>query len=394
MNDSMPEQEIRRHFPGVKRLRYFNAAAQGLLPLPVIDAMQSIAVKQSECGITGWGDYLGCLAATRDRIARWIEADPQEVAFVPTTGEGISRIATSLDWSRGDEVVLCDLEYPANVYPWAAQQRHGVKLRWVPGEAGRVDPQRYLDALGPNTKVVAVSQVQFTTGYLIDLQDLGRECRARDVLLCVDGIQAVGATRVDVKELGIGALAVEGRKWLLGPAGCGFLYVSDEWADRLRPQTIGARSVRNGDDELQYRRMLDAHGALDLGPLLLPGAQRFEVGFPNLTGIAGLGAALELLESIGSAEVFARIAEHVRHVVARLTEAGYRIYGTHSAAERAGIVAFEDPGDPQRTFAALNADGFSISVRDGRLRISPHVYNTAGEIDALIDRIAELTPPR
>jgi selenocysteine lyase/cysteine desulfurase len=386
----MTADEIRALFPGTRKLIYFNAAAQALMPEPVARRIADVARGHSERGITAHRENMDAVDSARARAARLIGCEPHSIALMPNTAEGVGRVAAGLHWTTGDEVVLADLEFPANVYPWAAQRRHGVRLRFVPSEDGRVDVQRYLDALGPRTRVLAVSHVQFSTGYRVELEPLGRACRERGILFFVDAIQSLGVVPLDVRRLGIGALAVDGRKWLMGPPGGGFLYVAPEWLDRVRPPLAGAWSVRNPEDLMQYRGWIDGEGQLDLDLRLAEGARRMEAGFPNVIGAAGLDAALELGETIGRERVHGHIAELVRRFVEGLSAAGLPVRGPRHAGERAGIVSFEVPVRATDLFRELVRRGFSISVRDGLLRVSPHVYNTADEVDRLLELLPRL----
>ncbi len=381
----MTPQEIRALFPGTRESIYLNAAAAGLTPAPVAEAIRQALARHVSRGIGAFREDRTRIEATRAACAGLVGARSQEIAFVANTAEGIARVADGLPWNPGDEVVLCDLEYPANVYPWAAQRDRGVRLRVVSSRDGRVETDAMIAAIGPRTRVVAVSLVQFTSGHVADVDALGRACAERDVLLAVDAIQGIGVVPVDVARQGIGALACDGRKWLLGPAGGGFVYVAPEWAERIRPRAAGALSVKRSDDHLQWVRSVDAEGALDLEGLLRDGAGRFESGFPNVLGITGLGAALEVAERIGRDAIRRAIAELAGRLVRGCAERGWPVYGPRSASERAGIVAFSIPADAAAVWRALDESGISVAVRDGRLRVSPHAYNTAEEIDALLD---------
>jgi selenocysteine lyase/cysteine desulfurase len=263
-------------------------------------------------------------------------------------------------------------------------------LRFVASEAGRVGVERYLEALGPRTRVVAVSHVQFLSGFRVDLEPLGRACRERGILFFVDAIQSLGVVPLDVEELGVSALAVDGRKWLMGPPGCGFLYVAPDWLNRLSPSVAGAWSVTDPEELMQYRDWIDAEGQLDLLPRLAPGARRLESGFPNVIGAAGLDAALQLGESIGRERIGKHIADLVRQLAAGLESAGLQVWGARSAAERAGIVTFATATSPLELFHELSRQGFSLSVREGMLRASPHVYNSSAEVERLLSALREL----
>jgi selenocysteine lyase/cysteine desulfurase len=393
VNSELSVGEIRELFPGTRELVYFNAAAQGLMPLSVSQRIAAVARRQTDRGIMAFLEGHGMIEEARALAARLVGCGPESIAFTSNTAEGIARIAEGLDWREGDEVVLCDLEFPANVYPWAAQRRKGVRLKFVKGEDGRCEAARYLEAIGPRTRVLAVSHVQFASGYRVDLEPLAAACREREILLFVDPIQSLGVCPLDVQGLGIGALALEGRKWLFGPQGSGLLYVAPEWVPRIRAFAVGVQSTQNPFDQMQYLQWIDADGQIDLEAAgrLLDGAGRYEAGFHNVIGLAGFGAALEVGEQIGRETIQRRIADLVAHCVARVEEAGFEIHGPRSAAERAGIVSFPVAGSADDLFHRLNADGYSVSVRDGRIRLAPHVYNTEEEVDRVVARIRELS---
>jgi selenocysteine lyase/cysteine desulfurase len=260
----------------------------------------------------------------------------------------------------------------------------------VKSDNGRLEAERLIDALGPRTRVLAVSMVQFTSGYRVDLGALGRACEARGVLLVADAIQGLGVFPVDVRETGVGALATDGRKWLMGPAACGFLYVRPDWVPRISPSVPGALSVTNFDDHLQYTNRLDEEGQIRLADLYRPAAGRYETGFYNMVGLAGLSEALSLGDEIGRERIRARVTSLVNRLVRGVGDRGWDVYGPRTEHERSGIVSFTVPASPETLFRGLNAAAFSISVRDGRLRASPHVYNTADEVDAFLSKLDEL----
>ena len=266
-----------------------------------------------------------------------------------------------------------------------------VRVRVVESEDGRLPAERLIEAIGPRTRVVAVSSVQFTSGYRVDLETLAAACRERDVFLAVDAIQSLGVLPVDVRALGVGCLAADGRKWLFGPAACAILDVAPEWSGRLRPAAPGAPSVENIEDFLQWTAWADDDGTVAIDGHWRERAGRFESGFPNVLGAAGLAAAFEVGERIGVETIRARVTALASRLAAAADDRGWPVYGPRDDAERAGIVTFVPPGDPETIGRRLVEEGFSLTVRGGRLRASPHAYNTADEIDDLVaalERIA------
>ncbi len=387
----MTEQEIRSAFPALARFVYFNAAASGLMPEPVARAAAEVFESRCRGEARLFARNMARVERTREAVARLLGAAPEEIAFVANTAEGIGRVAAGLDWRPGDEIVLADVEYPANVYPWAAQRDRGVRLRFVRAEQGCVPAERLLEAIGPRTRVLAVSWVQFTSGYRVNLEVLGQFCRERGVLLVVDAIQGLGVFPLDVKRAGIGALAADGRKWLMAPEGSGVLYVAPDWAERIRPRVAGAMSVPEFADHLRYARYLDGEGQLDLEPLLRAGAGRFEAGLYDFAALAGLGAALGWIERVGREVIEARVRALVERFAEGIEARGWRLFGPRRPEERSGIVAFEIPGvEAERLEEPLRREGFVVAVRERRLRVSPHAYNTAAEVEAFFDALERL----
>jgi len=384
------ESRIRDLFPGVRRRRYFNAAAAALTPTPVAEAVRRAVERQVDLGIHAYPEDMAAVRDARERAARRIGADPRDVALVSGTADAIARVAGGFPWRAGDEVVFGDLEYPANVYPWAVQAARGVRVKVVRSHEGRLPAEALIEAIGPRTRVVAVSMVQFTSGYLVDLAAIAEACRRRDVFLAVDAIQALGVLPIDVRALGVGCLAADGRKWMFGPAGCAVLYVAHEWAVRMTPPGPGAQSVSDVEDFLQWTRWPIEDGAMSASGRWRDGAGRFESGYPNTIGAAGLAAALATSERIGPETIRTRVTGLAARLARAVEELGWPVYGPRSDRERAGIVTFEPPGDAARSWKSLSSEGFSLALREGRLRASPHVYNTSEEIDALVEAVRRL----
>lgn len=314
----------------------------------------------------------------RAAAARLLGAEPGEIAFVRSTSHGLSLVAEGLDWRPGDEVVVAGaLEYPSNVFPWTRLADRGVIAREPAASQRGVTVAGVEEAMTPRTRVVAVSSVQFATGHRTDLEGLAALCRQRDVLLVVDAIQSLGAFPLDARGLGLAAAAACSHKWLLGLLGAGVAYIDRELAGRLRPPLVGWRSTRDEWDFDGTRFELKGD------------CRRFEEGTLPYALIDGLGEALALLEEVG----VAAIAEHITGLLARLEvrldAAGCPL--SPPASERAGILLFEvPPGAPVDTatlHARLEAEGFATALRRGRIRVAPHLYNTADEIDRLADAI-------
>jgi selenocysteine lyase/cysteine desulfurase len=280
----------------------------------------------------------------------------------------LSAIATALAWRHGDSVVVADGEFPANVYAWWGLESHGVTTRVAAVENGRLTVDAVAAAIDATTRVVTVSAVDFATGQRRPLAAIGQLCRERNVLFCVDAIQALGAVTIDVGRDGIGCLAADGHKWLCAPEGCGVLYVGEQWIDQLRPQRLGWKSVNDPGRYVPYHFDLKRD------------AGKFEPGSLNFLGIHALGAAIDLALEIGPAV----IERAVLDVTATLREAagaaGYRLLSPAAADERAGITTIAGNEVPEVLVARLRSAGVLASARGGGVRLSPHFYTDASDI--------------
>jgi selenocysteine lyase/cysteine desulfurase len=352
---------------------YFNHAACGPMPRSAVARIKRVADQMAAEGDASWASRLRDADRVRDLGARLIRAATHEIAFAANTSDGLSVAANGLDWQPGDNVVGADCEFPSNVYPWLRLGALGVDYRLAPERDGRLDIDEILGLVDQRTRVVALSWVQYASGFRIDLARIGEYCRARGVLFVVDAIQGLGALDIDVERDRVDVLSADAHKWLLGPEGVAMLYVSDRVLERIAPVRVGWTSVENFLEfrrgELRYRR----------------GAARFEPGTLNSLGIAGLGGSLELLLSVGTVAIEARIRELTDRIVGGLQACGWRVVSSRRPGEWSGIVAATHESlDPHDVTRRLTARGIHVSARAGRLRISPHFWNTEEEVDRLL----------
>ena len=367
-------QRYRPQFPVTASSIYMNHAAVSPISRSVHDAMVGLLDDLQQAGAAHSQRWDATYAAMRRSLALLLNAEPSEIAFAKNTSEGISCFANGLDWQPGDEVVSIEGEFPSNFYPWKALEKHGVVLRLVAQEQGRVTQKAILEALTPRTRVVAVSFVQYLSGFRLDLEKLGQACAAHGCLLFVDAIQGLGAFPMDVKRAKIAGLAADGHKWMLGPEGSALLYVNREVMERITPSEIGWASVRHSGDftrrDLSWR----------------DDARRYECGTLNTVGFYGLGAAVDLLLEIG----VQNIAERVLDLTARLRDGlvaqGHCVFGAHAREEASGIVTFVPrQGTAERLLERFLANRVQVAARSGMIRISPHFYNTEEEIDRVLE---------
>jgi selenocysteine lyase/cysteine desulfurase len=367
-------------FPVIHHCAYLNHAGIGPLSRRAGARMAALADTVSRTGDRLWLERNAEAERVRGLAARLLGArEPREVVFVENTSTGLSFIAEGIDWQPGDNVVGADLEFPSNVYPWMQLVGRGVEYRTVPERGGRIDLDELLSRVDERTRVLALSSVQYASGFRSDLAWLGAACRERGVLFVVDAIQSLGALAHDVERENVDVLAAAAHKWLLGPEGIGLLYVSDRVIDRLRPLRAGWRSMR---DQINWTDF-----AIDWNE----GAKRFESGTLNVYGIAALGGSLEILLEAGTETVEHKVLALAERAARGLADLGFTIVSSRAPGETSGIVAATHLRlDPSETVRRLNERDVIVAARAGRLRISPHFYNTEEEIDRCLDELAGL----
>jgi selenocysteine lyase/cysteine desulfurase len=366
-------EDIRaREFPVARRWAYLDHAAVAPLPRRSGDVLRAWTESQEQDGVIPWPDWEQKLEGIRDRAAALLGADRDEIAFVSSTTQGIGLVAEGFPWREGDSVVVPAEEYPSNIYPWMNLASRGVSVRLVPGRDGRIWPEDLIAAMDQSTRVLAISHVEFASGFRNDLDLLADLCHTKGMALFVDAIQGLGPLPYDVRRTPIDFLAADGHKWLLGPEGAGLLYVRRDWIERLRPLGVGWHSVVGSynSPEIEFR--------------LKPSAQRWEGGSFNMPGIQALGASMNLLLEISPAAVSARILERAAAVRELATRAGWRVTGSNRPEDLSGIVALEHDEVPAHEAARdLRHRGIAVCARRGKLRISPHVYNNDDDLDRL-----------
>jgi selenocysteine lyase/cysteine desulfurase len=366
-------------FPITERFAYLDHAAMGPPSRPVIAAQQEFIERQATLGSEMSPEIRAAKDRLRRAMAEFIGADPEEIAFTKNTPEGISIVASGLGWRPGDSVVTTDLEFPANMYPWLNLRERGVEVRIVETESGRVPLDALIAACDATTRVLAISLVQFSTGFRSDLSKLAEHCRPRGIFLVTDAIQAAGVLPIDVHALGVDFLACASHKWLLAPFGMGWFYCRRELLERLSLVEIGGTSMVERPSFLDYQ--------IDLKPT----AERFECGMINATGMPGLQASLDLFNQVGRGAVEHAVLALTDRLVAGLEQRGYGVYSSRRPGEASGIVVFESDRRPASEIRQqLHEAGVICSVREGRVRVSPHFYNSAEDIDRLLEALPTL----
>jgi len=359
-------------FPVRERLVYLNHAAVAPLARPAAEAMQWLAQDCLEFGSLHYDRWLAAYDGLRGAAARLVGSKPAEIALVKNTSEGIATVALGLDWKPGDRIVGFHQEFPANYFPWKRLEEKGIAVTWLSVE----DPLDRIDAACRGAKLLAISFVQFLSGYRAPLEAIGEICRRNHCIFLVDAIQGLGAFPVQVKSWGIDALAADGHKWLLGPEGCGILYISQALQDRVEPVEFGWTNVAKYAD----------YASRDMS--LRPDAGRYECGTLNTIGCFGLRASIEFLLEVEVGEI-APVVQNLGDRIAKGVEAkGYQVLGNRTPETGAGIVSFGKPGiDPGQIVGKLRKAGIVTAPRAGWVRTSPHFYISPDEIDRMLEEL-------
>jgi selenocysteine lyase/cysteine desulfurase len=364
-------QAWRQEFPSTADCVHMNHAGLAPLPRRVAAEIRAFADEAERSHGATYAGWTARVADARAGAARLINALPEEIAFVQNTAAGLSLIAAGLAWRDGDNVVAVADEYPSNVYPWWGLRRFGVETRLAARPRGRFGVDEIAAAVDARTRVVSVSAVDWQSGFRPDLASLGAFCRERGIRFVVDGIQAVGAVSVDVRACGIDYMAVGGHKWLLAPEGCGFLYVAQEALAHVEPVLLGWKSVVDCDNYLPYHFTLR------------PDAAKLEPGTQMHLGIRALGAAIDLLLEIGPAAIERRIDEITEALADGLRRLGAAVLSPRAPGERSGILTVS-LGDAAALHARMTAHGVICRQRMGGVRLAPHFYADASDVERVV----------
>lgn len=374
---------IRKEFPLLKTGQiYFNHASTSPLSKRVVDAMTQFLQARSDGTLTSYEDEVKIETDCRVAVQRMINAESTDrVALIGNTSDAINIVASGLPWQHGDRIILNDMEFPANVYPYYHLQDRGVVIDFIKCPDGRITPEMISARITPRTRVVALSAVQFLTGFRADLATIGQLCRDRKIWFIVDGIQAVGAVPLDVQKMKIDGMAAGAQKWQMSVQGTGFLYVHEALQEAIHPQFVGWLGVQNAWDFYNY------------GQPLASTAKRYEGGTVNHVGFCGMAASLSFLLEQGGGV----IEKHILALTGRLSEGlqsidGVKLLSPVDDNERAGIVTIELPAkiDTKGVFKKLLARNIVISLREGKLRYSPHFYNSPEEVEHIIEATREV----
>ena len=365
----------RDDFPVTKNLIYLNHAAVAPLPRPAADALRWYADDAMNWGSFHYPEWMAACEGIRSELSQMIGCGTNEVALVKNTSEGIATIQMGIDWKPGDVVVAFKEEFPANYYCWKLlEERSGCVVRWL----SLYDSLDKIDEACRGARLLAISWVNYLSGFRVDLQAIGEICKRHNVFYFVDAIQGLGAFPLDVKACGIHALASDGHKWLLGPEGWGILYVDQTVQDQVFPVEFGWTTVKHWPD----------YSSRDM--TLRPDAGRYEPGTLNVAGSFALRASMNLLNQATIPAVSQQVLALADRLDQGLRQLGCELMVDRLPSNSSGILSFrKDRVDSVRLHAELKARKILSAPRQGWVRFSPHFYLELAEMDAVIDAVRD-----
>ncbi|NJN16099.1 MAG: aminotransferase class V-fold PLP-dependent enzyme [Oscillochloris sp.] len=368
MNSALAD--YRAEFPITERYAYLSHAAVSPINRRVAAAVQGyIEEAQYDSPMNLFPKWIGTMGDLRQRLATLINAaSPEEIALMPNTASGINTVAVSLPLRPGDNVLVLDGDYPANVYPWQQLAYKGVLTKVVPQRNGGLDLDLLTARIDARTRVIALSTVMFATGFRNDLEAVGRICKERGIYFAVDGIQSLGVLPMDVQACNIDFLAAGSQKWLLSAPGAGLLYVRRERLAELEPGAyVGAGSVVDFMNYLDYNLTFPAT------------ADRFNLGTPNISGALALHAAVSLIQEVGVERIAHHVGTLVDALITDLQERGFILCADTAPQHRSGIVVAQVP-DGMAACQKLESAAVIATARGAGVRLAPHFYNTVDEV--------------
>jgi len=363
-------ERYRDDFPVTSQLTYLNHAAVAPLCRPAAEAMKQLADDALNYGSLHYDQWMAAYQGLRSAAARLINASSGEIAIVKNTSEGVATIALGLDWKSGDRIVVFQEEFPANYFPWLRLESKGVQI----SRLSIHDPLDRIAEAIRGARLLAISYVNYLSGYRVDLDTIGRLCREHNCFFFVDAIQGMGAFPIDVERSQIDALSADGHKWMLGPEGNGILYVRKNRLDQIEPVEFGWTNAAGYAD----------YASRDMTPR--PDAGRYECGTLNTIGCFGQRAAIEFLLAIGVEHITASVERLADRIYRGVRAKGYEVLAERTLETGSGIVSFRHPRVNAREIVTkLREARIAAAPRQGWIRTSPHFYIDPAEIDRMLE---------
>ncbi|MGQ4892696.1 MAG: aminotransferase class V-fold PLP-dependent enzyme [Candidatus Njordarchaeia archaeon] len=367
---------IRGEFRVLENLVYLNTASVGLAPERAYKAAERW-LNERHFGNIHWMDWYEEAYKTKELFAKLINADVDEIALVQNTTMALNFAANSINWEEGENIVTNDMEFPANRYIWQLLSRvKKLELRIAKNENSSIPFEKYEELVDEKTKAIAVSWVQFSNGFKHDLGKLSKLARDNGAYLIVDGIQGVGALKIDVKQLDIDFLACGGHKWLLGLPGSGFMYVNEKTLEKINPSFAGWLGDKNPFD-FGFRE----YAADDT-------ARVYELGSPSFIGYSFVKESLGLILDLGIERIEKRNLQLAKHLI-ELVEDRFEVKSPMQNCSPTTSIINLGVKDADRLAEHLMKKGIRVSVRDGGVRVSIDFYNNEEDLNILYENLRE-----
>ncbi|RKZ31519.1 hypothetical protein DRQ36_01730 [bacterium] len=382
MRELLTEKEIADEFPMTKKFLYFAGASTGIIPERSLAAQYGFLQRYRKTDLFHDPETFAMMSRLRSNLAKSTGAAEGEIALVPNTSTGLNIIAAGFPWQPDDEILVGTREFPANTYPWQNLKNRGVNTRWIEMHGGRITPEMVEKEITASTRLLAISAVQFSDGYRLDLKSIVQICHRRGIAVIVDGIQAAGALKIGASETGFDAFVAGGQKHLLSPYGSGFLQVTRNLLERLRPAYDAWLShFVSPEDFIDLLRH-------NLPPA--PDARRLEIGSLAYGSLWGMDESIKMILELG----IANIENYNLGIANMFCEEIARVPGAEIVSDRSGkaashIVSVKLP-DARKIRDKLTARKVVVSLREGCLRFAFHIYNSPRQIERAISIIKQL----
>ncbi len=390
--------DVRADIPFLDEVIYIDAASTTPTPKPVVEAMCDYYYHFNSN--TGRGAYRTAIKATsevrktRSKLAKFVNCDPEEIIFTKNTTEAINLVAHGFKFEKGDTIIVSNIEHHSNLVPWLNLQNKGINVKIIKSdEYGRVDPADIADAVDETTKFITTTHVSNSIGSIVPVEEVGKIAKENDVFFLVDAAQSVGHMSVDVKKIQADFVASPGHKGILGPVGTGFLYCRQEIMNDIEPINLGGGTISDVT-ETEFK--------------LAKSPGRFEGGTQNISGIIGLGAAVDYLDRIGMENIEKHGKKLTKFMYNGINEIENSIVYGHPEAIY-DMVGFNISGVNCHDVAKILDEQQRICVRSGMhcampairqigaydiggtVRASIHYYNTKDEVQILIETLEEIS---
>ena len=363
--------DIRKQFPITENCAYLNAAAAGPLARGTSRAAAEYYEQMMNDADLHWDEWLAQREEVRAKVAEFINAEPDEIGFTTNTSSGMNVIIDALE--KHGEVISCDLEFPVSTIPWMHRR---IPVHLVKSVEGEVRLDDLSKAMNTRTGIISISHVQFSNGFRINVEELGRMKRSH--ALVVNASQAAGVFEIDVKRMKIDALCATGHKWLLSGYGSGFVYLSRELQAGSPPRSIGWLSVKDpyamSNDEVHLRHDASA---------------RSELGCPHFAGIFALGASVALMQKIGIKNIESRALELNATLTNRLNEVGWRVLSPLQKAQDRSAETLVAADDPARLVSSLAESKIFVTEKTQSFRVATHFFNNEDDVASLVEALKD-----